>query len=90
MGEVFLGGRCQGPGWERLWDDFVQEELRIHSGSTSQREEDDEEIVALSTMGKKKKSRKVPLYNVRKLIGSLCWTMSQQKGELGSSLNKGM
>jgi hypothetical protein len=23
------------PSWERLWDDFVQEELRIGSGSTS-------------------------------------------------------
>jgi hypothetical protein len=24
------------PNWERLWDDFVQEELRFGSGSTSQ------------------------------------------------------
>lgn len=43
------------PNWERLWDDFTQEELRLGSESTSQqRGGDDEESVALYTKGKKK------------------------------------
>jgi hypothetical protein len=42
------------PSWERLWDDFVQEELKIGSGSTSQqRGRDDGEDLALSERGKK-------------------------------------
>jgi len=43
------------PSWERLWDDFVQEEMRKDSSSTSQHHVgDDEENVALFTKGKKK------------------------------------
>jgi hypothetical protein len=43
------------PSWERLWDDFVQEELRILSRSTSQQHGgDDGEDLALSAKGKKK------------------------------------
>jgi hypothetical protein len=43
------------PSWERLWDDFVQEELKIGSGSTSQQHRgDDGEDLALSAKGKKK------------------------------------
>jgi hypothetical protein len=43
------------PSWERLWDDFVQEENRIGSGSTSQQHgEDGDENVALSAKSKKK------------------------------------
>jgi hypothetical protein len=43
------------PSWERLWDDFVQEELRVGLGSTSQqRGGDDGEDLALSAKGKKK------------------------------------
>jgi hypothetical protein len=49
------------PSWERLWDDFVQEDLRIGSGSTNQQHgEDDGENLVLSAKGKKntKKSPK--------------------------------
>jgi hypothetical protein len=43
------------PTWERLWDDFVQEELRCSSGSSGQQciSEGDEDL-ALWTKGKKK------------------------------------
>jgi hypothetical protein len=44
------------PSWERLWDDFVQEELRVGSRSTSQqRGGDDEGDLALFAKGKKTK-----------------------------------
>jgi hypothetical protein len=43
------------PSWERLWDDFVQEELRIRLGSTiRQHGEDYGEDISLSEKGKKK------------------------------------
>jgi hypothetical protein len=44
------------PSWERLWDDFVQEELRVGSGSSSQQrgEDGDEGDLALLAKGKKK------------------------------------
>jgi hypothetical protein len=43
------------PKWERLWDDFVQEELRVGSLSTSQqRGGDDEGDLSLLAKGKKK------------------------------------
>jgi hypothetical protein len=43
------------PSWERLWDDFVQEELRHGSTSTSQQHGGDgEEDLALLAKGKKK------------------------------------
>ena len=42
------------PDWERLWDDFVQEELRTSSGSSSQQRVGDDENVALAAKGKKK------------------------------------
>jgi len=56
--ETFLRGivaREAMPSWERLWDDFMQEELRFISGSTSQRPvgEGDEDL-ALYAKGKKK------------------------------------
>ena len=43
------------PNWERLWDDFVLEELRCNSGSSGQQHtpEGDEDL-ALWTKGKKK------------------------------------
>ena len=44
-------GRENFPSWERLWDDFTQEEIR--EGKTEQVA--DEENVALSTKGRKKK-----------------------------------
>jgi hypothetical protein len=43
------------PSWERILDDFVQEELRVGSGSTSQhRGGDGDEDLALLVKGKKK------------------------------------
>jgi hypothetical protein len=46
------------PTWERLWDNFVQEELRCSSGSSGQQQisEGDEDL-ALWTKGKKKVSK---------------------------------
>ena len=43
------------PSWERLWDDFVQEELRVGLGSSCGQQERDEDTVALAAKGKKKK-----------------------------------
>ena len=43
------------PSWERLWDDFIQEELRVGSGSSSGQRGGDEDTVALAAKGKKKK-----------------------------------
>ena len=47
------------PSWDRLWDDFIQEETRrgYLQGSTSHSKED-EENVALAANGKKKKTKK--------------------------------
>jgi hypothetical protein len=45
------------PSWERLWDDFVQEELRfVGSGSSSQQQGEggDESDLAFLAKGKKK------------------------------------
>jgi hypothetical protein len=56
--ETFVRGivaREAMPSWERLWDDFVQEELRFSSGSTSQQHVGEgEEDLALYIKGKKK------------------------------------
>jgi hypothetical protein len=38
--------------WERLWDDFTQEELRIGSSQASQPKVEDEENLALAGKGK--------------------------------------
>ena len=43
------------PSWDRIWDDFVQEETRrglVQGSSSTSR--GDEEIVALTSKGKKK------------------------------------
>lgn len=40
--------------WERIWDDFMQEELRLDSRSTSQLHGEDEENVSLATKGQNK------------------------------------
>ena len=62
--ETFVQGivaRENMPSWERLWDDFVQEELRVGLGSSSGQQGGDEDIVALAAEGKKKKvNRKGP------------------------------
>ena len=52
-------GRENLPDWERLWDDFVQEETRrsLVQGSTSHSGVDDENV-ALAAKGKKKKGPK--------------------------------
>jgi hypothetical protein len=48
------------PSWERLWDDFVQDELRCNSGySIQQHIAKGEEDLALWTKGKKKASKSV-------------------------------
>ena len=43
------------PSWERLWDDFVQEELRVGSVSSNGHRGGEEDTVALAAKGKKKK-----------------------------------
>ena len=43
--------------WAKLWDDFTQEELRINSTSTGQKNTADEENVALSAKSKKKSKK---------------------------------
>ena len=62
--ETFVRGivaRENMPSWERLWDDFVQEELRVGSGSSSGQHGGDEDTVALAAEGEKKKvNRKGP------------------------------
>ena len=35
------------PNWERLWDDFTQEELRVYATQASQPKSEEEENVAL-------------------------------------------
>jgi len=55
--EVFVDGivaREHLPGWERLWDDFTQEEIRCGSKNASQHDGDDEENVSLAAKRKKK------------------------------------
>ena len=46
------------PSWERLWDVFVQEELRVGLGTSSGQHGGDEDTVSLATKGKKKKVKK--------------------------------
>ena len=49
------------PNWEWLWDDFVQEELRVGLVSSNGQRGEDEDTVALAAKGKKKKvNRKGP------------------------------
>ena len=55
--ETFVRGivaRENMPSWERLWDAFVQEELRVGSSSSSGQRGGDEDTVALAAKGKKK------------------------------------
>ena len=71
--ETFVRGivaRENMPSWERLWDDFVQEELRVGSVSSSGQRGAEEDIVALAEKGKKKKiSRKGPKEGDKKKKG---------------------
>ena len=58
------------PSWERLWDDFVQEELRVGSTSSStQHGGGDTDTVALAAKGKKKFSKKGPKAGDKKKSG---------------------
>jgi hypothetical protein len=53
--DVFVRGvvaREKLPDWERLWDDFTQEELRVGSSQASQPKIEDEENLALAGKGK--------------------------------------
>lgn len=58
------------PSWERLWDDFVQEELRVGSTSTSsQHGGGDADTVALAAKGKKKTDKIGPKAGHKKKSG---------------------
>ena len=58
--EDSVNGREKLPGWERLWSDLVQEEIRrgIRDGSSSKNE--DEENCALAAKERKWKGKKHP------------------------------
>jgi heterodisulfide reductase subunit C len=49
MGHVYPRGGCTGelPGWERLWDNFTQEELRVDASHANQPKSEEEKNVAL-------------------------------------------
>lgn len=67
------------PSWERLWDDFVQEELRVGSTSSStQHGGGDSDTVALAAKGKKKVSKK----------GSKAWDKKKSGGEQQRDMSK--
>ena len=58
--EVFVDGiiaRENFPGWERLWDDCVQNEIRKSHGGEAKHDEENENV-ALATKGKKGKIKK--------------------------------
>ena len=58
------------PSWERLWDDFVQEELKVGSTSTnSQYGGGEVDTVALAAKGKKKAGKKGPKAGDKKKSG---------------------
>jgi hypothetical protein len=55
--ETFVCGivaREKLPDWERLWDDFTQEEMRVGSNHAGRQQGDEEENVALIGKGKSK------------------------------------
>jgi hypothetical protein len=59
------------PDWERLWDDFTQEELRVDATQASQPKSEEEENVALhvkkSSGGGSKDMSKVKCFACHKL-----------------------
>ena len=58
------------PSWERLWDDFVQEELRVGLVSSSGQRGAEEDTVVLVAKGNKKKiNRKGPKEGDKKKKG---------------------
>jgi hypothetical protein len=58
-------GRENFPDWSRLWDDFTQEEIRMGSHSSGQKEDRADENVALAAKGKKKGNSGRDLSKVR-------------------------
>eukprot|EP00253_Pinus_taeda_P023084 PITA_23084 len=53
-----VNGREKLPGWERLWSDLVQEEIKRSTRDGSSSKGDDEENCALAAKAKKGKSKK--------------------------------
>jgi hypothetical protein len=72
--EIFVRGilvREHIPSWEKLWDDFVQQELRGGSGYSSQQQGGDGDEGDLSLLEKgKKKTKKGPSSNNREEVSS--------------------
>ena len=56
--EDFVNGREKLPGWERLWSDLVQEEIKRSTRDGSSSKHHDEEDCALVSKAKKKKGKK--------------------------------
>ncbi len=54
----FKNGREKFPGWERLWSDLVQEEIRWNTRDESSSKASDEENCAFSAKEKKGKNKK--------------------------------
>ena len=54
-----VNGREKFPGWERLWADLMQEEIRRTTRDGSSSEVSDEENCALAAKAKKGKNKKV-------------------------------
>ena len=58
--EDSINGREKLPGWERLWSDLVQEEIRRGTKDGSSLKNEDEENCALATKARKGKGKKHP------------------------------
>ena len=56
--EDSVNGREKLPGWERLWSDLVEEEIRRDTRDGSSSKNDDEEDCALVSKANKKKGKK--------------------------------
>ena len=58
--EDSVNGREKLPGWERLWSDLVQEEIRRSTRDGSSLKNEDEENCALVSKARKGKGKKNP------------------------------
>ena len=58
--EGFVNGREKLPGWEQLWSDLVQEEIRRSTRDGSSSKNEDEENCALAAKARKGNGRKFP------------------------------
>ena len=54
----FVNGREKFPGWERLWSNLVQQEIRRNTRDGSSSKASDEENCTLATKEKKGKNKK--------------------------------